>query len=88
MTLPTEPWINEFHYDNLSGDVGEFVEVAGPAGLDLTDYDLVLYNGSNGSVYDTENLTGIIDDESNGIGAVSFLISGIQNGAPDGYRLG
>ena len=34
-------WINEFHYDNTGGDIGEFVEIAGSAGLDLAGYDLV-----------------------------------------------
>ena len=37
-------WINEFHYDNDGGDTGEAVEVAGPAGTDLTDFQLVLYS--------------------------------------------
>ena len=27
------PWINEIHYDNADADVGEFVEIAGPEGL-------------------------------------------------------
>ena len=29
-------WINEIHYDNVGGDVGEFVEVAGAAGMDVS----------------------------------------------------
>jgi|GEM_PF-893260 len=85
----TEIWINEFHYDNTGTDVGEFIEVAGPAGVDLTPYSLVLYNGSNGLVYNTMNLTGMIDDEGSGFGAVRFNYptNGIQNGAPDGIAL-
>lgn len=31
-------WINEFHYDNDGADSGEFVEVAGEAGLDLSGW--------------------------------------------------
>jgi hypothetical protein len=83
-------WINEFHYDNAGADVNEFVEIAGTAGLDLTTnvYQIVLYNGSTGLVYNTINLTGIIDNESNGIGALQFAIptaTGFQNGgAPEG----
>ena len=35
------PWINELHYDNAGADTGEFFELAGPAGLDLTGGDPV-----------------------------------------------
>ncbi len=82
-------FLNEFHYDNTGGDVGEFFEIAGTAGLDLTGYQFVLYNGSNGSVYNTINLTGTIDDEGSGFGAVSFALpsNGLQNGSPDGFAL-
>ncbi|MFK7770648.1 MAG: hypothetical protein AB8F94_00860 [Saprospiraceae bacterium] len=80
-------WINESHYDNTGGDVGEFVEVAGFAGIDLSSFTLVLYNGNNGFSYNTTTLSGVIPDEGNGFGAVSFPISGIQNGAPDGIAL-
>ena len=81
-------WLNEFHYDNTGGDVNEFVEVAGPAGTDLTGASIVLYNGSNGTAYDTIALSGIIDNEDGTNGALSFApSSSIQNGAPDGIAL-
>ncbi|KRA60098.1 hypothetical protein ASD79_07600 [Caulobacter sp. Root655] len=81
-------WINEFHYDNTGADLGEFVEVAGPAGTDLTGYTIVLYNGSGGAPYATLTLSGLIPDQSNGFGAVSIAYpAGIQNGAPDGLAL-
>ena len=82
-------FINELHYDNVGTDVGEFVEIAGPAGTSLSGWSLVLYNGSNGSVYDTINLSGSIDNEGNGFGAVDFQLptNGLQNGAPDGLAL-
>ena len=83
----TQVWINEFHYDNSGGDVGEFIEIAGTAGVDLTGYSLVLYNGNNGLSYNTIDLSGTIDDEGAGYGALDFAISGIQNGAPDGFAL-
>ncbi|MGZ8869334.1 MAG: endonuclease, partial [Thermoanaerobaculia bacterium] len=38
-------FINEFHYDNTGGDTGEFIEIAGPAGTNLTGYVIELYNG-------------------------------------------
>ena len=43
---PPAPFINEIHYDNVGTDSGEAIEVAGPAGTDLTGWSLVLYNGA------------------------------------------
>ncbi|MGB3790018.1 MAG: ExeM/NucH family extracellular endonuclease [Phormidesmis sp.] len=82
-------FINEFHYDNDGTDVGEFIEIAGPSGSDLVGWSLVLYNGSNGSVYGTTALGGTIADQSNGYGtvAVDFPSNGLQNGSPDGIAL-
>jgi len=74
-------YINEFHYSNANVDDGEFVEVAGPAGTDLSDYTITLYNDSGGVVYKTIALSGTIDDEGSGLGAVMELVSGFQNGA-------
>ncbi|MBK8389903.1 MAG: hypothetical protein IPL23_11765 [Saprospiraceae bacterium] len=52
---PTDIRINEFHYDNNSTDVGEFIEVRigdpQPAAMDLSGYSVVLYNGSGGVTY-------------------------------------
>ncbi|MDX1420238.1 MAG: endonuclease [Rubricoccaceae bacterium] len=80
-------WVNEIHYDNVSTDTGEGVEIAGPAGLDLAGWRLVLYNGNGGGVYDTVALSGVIDNEAQGLGARWFPIAGLQNGAPDGLAL-
>lgn len=80
-------FINEIHYDNTGGDTGEGIEIAGPAGTDLTGWTVAAYNGSNGTVYATINLSGSIDDEGSGYGALSFAQSGLQNGAPDGLAL-
>jgi len=80
-------WINEIHYDNSGGDTGEFVEVAGISGTDLDDYSISLYNGSNGTTYGSISLSGILPNESNGFGTLTFDTSGIQNGAPDGLAL-
>ncbi|MCV9385560.1 DUF5689 domain-containing protein [Reichenbachiella ulvae] len=80
-------FINELHYDNASSDTGEAIEVAGTAGTDLSEYSLVLYNGNGGSVYKTTALSGILPDQDNGYGTLSFAISGIQNGSPDGVAL-
>jgi uncharacterized protein len=82
-------WINEFHYDNVSTDDGEFIEIAGAAGTNLSGWSLVLYNGANGDPYNTLALTGTIPDLQNGFGVLSFSypVNGIQNGAPDGIVL-
>ena len=81
--------ISEFHYDNAGTDVGEAVEVSGPAGTSLTGYSIVLYNGSGGAVYDTDALTGTIPNLCNGRGVVvlNYPSNGIQNGSPDGIAL-
>ena len=86
-TSPSDPWINEFHYDNASSDVGEFIELAGPAGLDLGGWSLVGYNGNGGADYKTVSLSGILPDQGGCIGTLSFAFSGLQNGAPDGIAL-
>ncbi len=82
-------FINEIHYDNAGTDTGEMIEVAGPAGTDLGGWQIVLYNGSNGTVYDSDPLTGTIPDEGSGFGAVALTYpdNGIQNGAPDAIAL-
>jgi len=46
------PWINEFDYDDFAAlldDRDEFVELAGPAGTDLSGYKLVAVEGGGGS---------------------------------------
>jgi endonuclease I len=81
------PWINELHYDNSGTDTGEFVEVAGPAGLDLAGFDLVGYNGNGGGLYSTISLSGQLADQGGCVGALAFPFIGLQNGAPDGIAL-
>jgi predicted extracellular nuclease len=83
-------FINEIHYDNAGSDTGEFVEIAGPAGTDLSGWQLIFYNGSASQLkpYATSNLSGVLaDDTGSGYGFVTVTRSGIQNGAPDGLAL-
>ena len=81
-------FINEIHYDNIGKDTDEAIEVAGPAGTNLSGWALALYNGRNGTLYHTEPLSGIIPDQADGFGAVAFgLAKRIQNGSPDGIAL-
>ncbi|MCH7616190.1 MAG: PEP-CTERM sorting domain-containing protein [Nitrospinae bacterium] len=82
----TSIFINEIHYDNIGADTGEAIEIAGPAGTNLSGWSLALYNGNPTQlkVYSTISLSGIIPDQQNGFGTLSFFKSGIQNGDPGG----
>ena len=75
-------WINEFHYDNQGADQGEFVEVA--ANFDASGYKVVLYNGSNGTVYET-----LVLASPTMVGGVYYFVvsDSVQNGSPDGIAL-
>ncbi len=90
---PANVFINEIHYDNSGTDAGEAIEIAGVAGTDLTGYSLILYNGSNtpnaAPTYGTVALTGVLDDEGQGYGALAFnfAANGLQNGIADGVAL-
>lgn len=88
-------WINEFHYDNVGTDTGEFVELAGTAGTNLAGWQIVRYNGTNpaaATVYTSPGsitVGGVIPDQQNGFGTVSFALptDGLQNGGNDGFAL-
>ena len=83
-------FINELHYDNDGADVQEGIEIAGPAGTNLANYDLVFYNGASSGaavVYLTFSLSGTLPDFGAGFGVKWFPISGIQNGGNDGVAL-
>jgi hypothetical protein len=80
-------FINEIHYDNAGTDVGEFIEVAAPAGTDLTGWTVELY--SAGTRYDTDALAGVVPDQQNGWGTLvlAYPVNGLQNGPVDGVAL-
>lgn len=82
-------FINEIHYDNASTDIEEAIEIAGAAGTDLSGWSIVLYNGSNSTVYNTISISGAIPDQQNGFGTIieTLPTNGLQNGAPDGIAL-
>ncbi|MEM6787525.1 MAG: hypothetical protein AAF928_15945 [Myxococcota bacterium] len=86
--MPVAVWINELHYNNAGGDADEGVEIAGTAGADLTNYEIVLYNGATSQTYRTFALSGVIpNQQGTGFGALWFPESSIQNGDPDGLAL-
>jgi len=79
----------ELHYDNLGVDVGEAIEIEGPAGTDLTGWSIVLYDGNGGAAYSTTALSGPIPAtcDARGVVVVAYPSNGIQNGSPDGLAL-
>jgi DNA/RNA endonuclease G (NUC1) len=87
--------ISEIHYDNSSTDVDERIEISGPAGTDLTGYQVVLYNGNGGASYNTQTLGATIPATcgTRGVIVVTYPVNGIQNGGagtaiePDGVAL-
>ncbi len=80
-------WINEINYDPAGADANEFIEIAGLAGVDLTGWSLVLYNGGGGASYATLALSGTIASTTNGFGFLKVNALGLQNGSPDGIAL-
>lgn len=85
-------FVNELHYDNLSTDVNEGVEVAGTAGTDLAGWAIAVYNGNDRELSGSMDpnpvpISGTIPDETDGMGALWFPIAGIENGSPDGIAL-
>lgn len=87
-------FINEIHYDNDGTDANEGVEIAGPAGTNLGDYELIFYNGTGrvgaatiATAAGTQPLTGMVPDFGAGYGVVWFAIGGIENGNNDGVVL-
>lgn len=83
------PFISEIHYDNTSTDIGEAIEITASAGTDMTGWSIALYNGSNGSLYNTRTFSETISDCGNGSGVtvLEYPSNGIQNGSPDGIAL-
>jgi len=80
-------FVNEIHYDNAGVDQDEGIEVAGPAGVDLSGYSVEFYSGEDGARYSTISLFGTLPDQQNGYGTRFFAATELQNGAPDGLAL-
>ena len=86
MPAEAQVWINEVHHSNAGRDVGEGVEIAGPAGTRLGGYRVWTYSGS-GDPYTAAPggslsvaLSGTIDDEGGGLGAVWLPAPGLRGG--------
>jgi len=79
------PWINEFHYDNAGVDVDEFIEIGCNRQVNLTGYQIVLYNGNGGLQYTTTHIAGVCSPPNNFV-VQTYPQNGIQNGL-DGIAL-
>jgi len=71
-------FVNEIHYANAGVDAGEFVEIAGPSGADVSGYQVVLYNGDTGEPYSSTPLTSTLP--ANGVTVVDYPIEGVHDG--------
>jgi DNA/RNA endonuclease G (NUC1) len=82
-------YLSEIHYDNTGTDAGEAIEITGPAGTDLTGWQVVLYNGNGGASYDTQTLSGTVPAtcSTRGVIVLNYPVNGIQNGSPDAVAL-
>ncbi len=78
-------FINEVHYTNWGEDMDEGVELAGPAGTDLSPYELYLYEQGGSSQNkcipygDVISFSGVIDNEDGQMGAVWFPIPDLED---------
>ncbi len=79
--LDSTVFVNEFHYDNVGTDTGEFIEIANTLGTDLTGWSVVLYSGATGKPYASYKLTG-----SGTLSVLNLPVNGLQN-AHDGIVL-
>ncbi len=62
-------YLNELHFTNKNIDIDKGIEIAGMAGINLENYVLAIYNNQSNLERIIE-LSGTIDDEGNGYGAV------------------
>ena len=62
-------YINELHFTNQGEDIDKGIEIAGQAGINLENYVLAIYSLQS-NLERIINLSGTIDDEGQGYGAV------------------
>jgi len=75
-TALIDPWINEVDYDQPGSDTNEWIELAGPAGQSLDDFEILLIN-QTGSAYTTIDLAAAAHTFSNEINGVGFFVLGL-----------
>src|SRR5262249_26867289 len=78
----------ELHYDNYGTDVGEAIEVEGPAGSSVDGWTVVLYDNT-GNPDGTSTLAGSIPATcgDRGVVVLNYPQDGIRNSSPNGLAL-
>ena len=87
--------INEVFANSAGQDdaAAEFVELAGPTGANLADYTIEGINGSNGEVYISASLSGVIGDDGlfvvggESVAGVDAALGGVLQNGPDAVVL-
>lgn len=90
IVIPTA-WINEIHYDNDGVDVNELIEIVikNAGSYNLSDFTVSLYNGSDGTIYDSRKVSTFTAGDVHGAYSFFYLIypsNSIQNGS-DGIAI-
>ncbi|GAB3223145.1 hypothetical protein [Spirosoma arcticum] len=92
-------FINELIYDStilvegrVEQSVESLIEIAGPAGTNLKNWSLVMYDGENSAAakfYTMKPISGIIPNQQNGFGTLAFRFPGntLQRGPRDGIAV-
>lgn len=80
-------WINEVNLFVTNAPHSPFVELAGVAGTDLSIYALLFVDENGDEVYTNLPLSGIIDNEGCGFGAVAFELPSENDEPPMGIVL-
>lgn len=86
----SDVFINEFHYDNVGTDVGEFIEVAVLntfTATPLSNITVSLYNGGDGATYGSNTLNNLTVGTNDGTYTYYTWAVVLQNGSPDGFAL-
>jgi cysteine-rich repeat protein len=94
---PLEPWINEIDYDAPGNDTTEFVELAGPAGKDLSGYRVISVEGGGAvcltgsaavgqsySIGTIPNGTVLANDTGTGVGFLTVCFTGTSGAVAGG----
>jgi hypothetical protein len=72
-------WINEVSYAMTGTDSDDFIEIVGPVGADLSDYGVMLVNGTDSSNYDYKQLEGTITSVNSNSGLGFFVVLSNQS---------
>jgi hypothetical protein len=86
----SDAWINEIHYDDTGSDADEGVEIVvkNTSTYPLSNWTVILYNGSNSTSYGSIDFSTPTSQSNSDDYSIAWKAkSGVQNGAPDGLAL-